>query len=374
MIHRELTQVIENRLFSGKAIILVGARQVGKTTLMRTIANALESPVLSLNCDDPDTRAQLGNTNMSELKLLVGENKTVMIDEAQRVENIGLTLKMITDNFEGVQLIVTGSSALDLHSKINEPLTGRKLEYQLFPISTKEIVETYGLLEAKRQLKTRLIYGSYPDIIAHPSDAREYLLQLTDSYLYKDIMSLDGLRKPTILNRLLQALAFQVGSEVSLSELAQTLQADRKTIDRYIDLLEKSYIIFSLHGLSRNLRSELKRGRKIYFYDNGVRNAVIQQFSPLEMRNDQGALWENFFISERIKHNHYRRHFCNYYFWRTTSQQEIDFIEEIDGQMKAYEMKWNSRKKVSFPKTFTEAYPVDETTVVTPDDYISHLV
>lgn len=374
MIHRELTQVIESRLFNSKAIVLVGARQVGKTTLMRTIAKALEAPVLSLNCDDPDTRVQLTNTNMSELRLLVGENKTVMIDEAQRVENIGLTLKMITDNFEGVQLIVTGSSALDLHSKINEPLTGRKLEYQLFPISTKEIVETYGLLEAKRQLKTRLIYGSYPDIIAHPGDAKEYLLQLTDSYLYKDIMSLDGLRKPTILNRLLQALAFQVGSEVSLSELAQTLQADRKTIDRYIDLLEKSYIIFSLHGLSRNLRSELKRGRKIYFYDNGVRNAVIQQFSPLEMRNDQGALWENFFISERIKHNHYRRHFCNYYFWRTTSQQEIDFIEESDGHMKAYEMKWNSRKKVSFPKAFTEAYPVDETTVVTPDDYISLLV
>ena len=213
----------------------------------------------------------------------------------------------------------------------------------MFPISTNEILRSEGLIDVNRLFEQRLIYGSYPDILTHSGDARDLLTTLTDSYLYKDILSTDALRKPDLLDKLLRALAYQVGSEVSYSELAQTIGSDPKTVERYIELLEKCYIIFRLNGLSRNLRNELKRAKKIYFYDNGVRNAVIQQFAPIDMRNDMGALWENFFISERIKYNHYNRNHCNIYFWRTNSQQEIDYIEESDGALTAFEMKWNHK-------------------------------
>lgn len=272
-----------------------------------------------------------------------------------------------------MKVVATGSSAFELHNKLNEPLTGGMSEYQMYPISCGEIVDTYGLLEERRTLENRLIYGCYPDIVMHPESARQYLTDLTQSYLYKDILSLNNIRKPQLLDRLLQALAFQVGSEVSTNELARTLQTDNKTIDKYIDLLEKCYVVFRLGGLSRNLRSELKRAKKIYFYDNGVRNTVIQQFAPAQMRNDIGALWENFFIAERMKRNHYQSHYCNSYFWRTSLQQEIDLVEESDGEMVAFEMKWNPTKKVLFSKSFLEAYNVKETVVVTPDNYLDYL-
>ena len=298
----------------------------------------------------------LTNTNVAKLQTIIGNNELVVIDEAQKVDNIGLTLKLIVDNMPDVQVIATGSSAFELRNSLNEPLTGRKFEYQMYPVSCGEIMDTYGLFEERRTLENRLIYGSYPDIIMHPEEARRYLTELTQSYLYKDILSLDSLRKPRLLDKLLQALAFQVGSEVSTNELARTLQTDGKTIDKYIDLLEKSYVIFRLGGLSRNLRTELKRAKKIYFYDNGVRNAIIQQFAPVNLRNDMGVLWENFFIAERMKRNHYYGLYCNRYFWRTTLQQEIDLVEESDGEMTAFEMKWNPAKKVLFSKSFTEAY------------------
>jgi predicted AAA+ superfamily ATPase len=245
----------------------------------------------------------------------------------------------------------------------------------MFPISSKEIYQSSGYIELTGALETRLIYGSYPDILNHANDARELLRMLTDSYLYKDILATDQLRKPDVLDKLLRALAFQVGSEVSYNELAQTVGTDSKTVERYIELLEKCYIIFRLHGLSRNLRNELKKAKKIYFYDNGVRNAVIQQFAPLELRNDAGALWENFFISERIKHNHYQQNYCNTYFWRTKSQLEIDYIEEQNGQMTAFEMKWNPKKaNTTIPAAFLNAYDVKETVVITPDNYLDYLL
>ena len=309
------------------------------------------------------------------LKNLIGRHELIVIDEAQKVDNIGLTIKLIVDNIEGVQVIATGSSAFELHNRLNEPLTGRKFEYMMYPVSVGEIMDTSGLMEERRTLESRLVYGSYPDILMHPEDARSYLTDLTQSYLYKDILSLNDLRKPQLLDHLLQALAFQVGSEVSTNELARTLQTDNKTIDKYIDMLEKCYVIFRIGGLSRNLRTELKKAKKIYFYDNGVRNAVIQQFSPVQMRNDMGALWENFFMAERMKHNHYRGYYCNRFFWRTTLQQEIDYIEERDGSMTAFEMKWNPKKgRTTFPKSFLEAYPVKETVVVTPENYLDWLV
>ncbi len=373
MIERKLSKVIKEQLFRGKAIILVGSRQVGKTTLLGELVRQSDKRILSLNCDEPEVQTMLTDTNVAKLRTIIGNNELVVIDEAQKVNNIGLTLKLIVDNIKDVQVVATGSSAFELRNQLNEPLTGRKFEYQMFPISSGEIIDTYGLLEEKRTLENRIVYGSYPDIIMHPEEARRYLTELTQSYLYKDVLSLDSLRKPQLLDKLLQALAFQVGSEVSTNELARTLQTDSKTIDKYLDLLEKCYVIFRLGGLSRNLRTELKRAKKIYFYDNGVRNAVIQQFAPVALRNDMGALWENFFIAERMKRNHYSGHYCNSFFWRTTLQQEIDLIEESDGAMTAFEMKWNPSKKVLFSKSFIEAYNVKETVVISPDNYLEYL-
>ena len=245
----------------------------------------------------------------------------------------------------------------------------------MFPISTNEIYKTSGYMDIQRMLEPRLIYGSYPDILNQGSDTQMLLRNLTDSYLYKDILATENLRKPDLLDKLLRALAYQVGSEVSYNELAQTVGSDSKTVEKYIELLEKCFIIFRLNGLSRNLRNELKKAKKIYFYDNGIRNAVIQQFAPLEMRNDVGALWENFFISERIKRNHYQQHYCNIYFWRTQSQQEIDYIEERDGMMTVFEMKWNPKKaNTTIPEAFLKAYPIKETTIITPENYLDWLL
>lgn len=373
MIERKLDKIIKKQLFKGKVIVIVGPRQVGKTTLLGELVRKSDKRVLALNCDEPEVQTMLTNTNVAKLRAIIGNNELLVIDEAQKVDNIGLTLKLIVDNIKSVQVVASGSSAFELRNRLNEPLTGRKFEYQMFPISSSEIIDTFGLMEERRTLENRLVYGSYPDIVMHPEEARQYLTDLAQSYLYKDILSLDSIRKPQLLDKLLQALAFQIGSEVSTNELARTLQTDGKTIDKYIDLLEKCYVVFRLGGLSRNLRTELKRAKKIYFYDNGVRNAIIQQFAPVNLRDDIGALWENFFIAERMKRNHYSGYYCNRYFWRTTLQQEIDLIEESDGAMTAFEMKWNPTKKVLFSKSFTDAYNVKETVVITPDNYMEYL-
>jgi uncharacterized protein len=373
MIARTLQTVIEERFFQGKAIVLVGPRQVGKTTLLQAIADKQQLPVLFLNCDEPETRNLLTNVNTTELKLLIAANKLVIIDEAQKVDNIGLTLKLIVDNFKEVQVVASGSSAFDLRSRLNEPLTGRKFEYHLYPIATQEIVDSMGLASEKKIFESRLIYGSYPDIINRQEDAKVLLMSLVDSYLYKDILSLSEVRKPALLDKLLVALALQVGSEVSYNELAQTIQSDSKTVEKYINLLEKCFVVFRLNGLSRNSRNELKKSKKIYFYDNGVRNAIIQNFTPLALRQDTGALWENFMIAERIKRNHYQRYFVKIYFWRTIQQQEIDFVEEADGEFTAFELKWNENKKINFPSTFLNNYRVKETAVITPKNYLAYL-
>lgn len=370
MIKRLLQSSIEARLFKNKAIVLIGARQVGKTTMFGQIISQMGEPVLSLNCDDPQTRVLLANINVKDIELLLGKHRILVIDEAQRIENVGLTLKLIIDNFPYVQLLATGSSSFELRSKINEPLTGRKFEYVLYPISTGELMETEGLLYVKQTLESRLLYGSYPDVINNPDDAKEILMNLSSSYLYKDILELESVRRPELLNKLLIALALQVGSEVSYNELAKLIGTDNKTVEKYIDLLEKCYVVFRLSAFSGNLRTELRKSRKIYFYDNGIRNAIIQNFSPLELRQDAGALWENFVISERIKHNQYKGRFVQSYFWRTTQQQEIDYIEIEDGKVSAFEMKWNPKKgKTSFPNTFFNTYSVKKAEVITPDNF-----
>ena len=360
-------------MFKGKAIILVGARQVGKSTLFRQILSC-KTVFLTLSCDDPEVREMLNGINQRELQRIIGNHRIVMVDEAQRVPGVGVAMKLIADNMPEVQLLITGSSSLMLQGSLNEPLTGRKFEYHLYPFSTQELVENMGLLRTKGMLESRLVFGSYPDVINNIGDTREILMNLSGSYMYQDLLSMEGVRKPVLIEKLLVALALQVGSEVSYNELAQTVGSDAKTVEKYIDLLEKCYVLFRLPALSRNLRSELKRGKKVYFYDNGIRNALIQNLNPLSMRNDVGALWENFVISEIIKYNHYNGRYANYYFWRTTSQQEIDFVEERDGQLHLYEMKWNPKKgNAKVPNEFTKAYGKMPFTVVTPENYLDLL-
>lgn len=371
MIVRQLQNTIEQRMFAGKAIIVIGARQVGKSTLFKMILEKQECKTLQLNCDEPEVKDMLNGINTAELRLLIADNRIVVIDEAQRVENIGMTLKRITDNFPDVQLLVTGSLSFELQNRLNEPLTGRKLEYHLYPISTAEIMQSQGLLGVKQTLEQRLIFGSYPDILNHADDAKELLMNLAGSYLYKDLLSLESVRRPALLGKLLTAIALQVCSEVSYNELAQTVGTDNKTVEKYVDLLEKCYIIFRLNGFNRNLRTELKKSKKIYFYDNGIRNAILQNFAPLSLRQDAGALWENFIISERIKANQYSGRYVNSYFWRTTQQQEIDYVEESDGRFSVFEMKWNPRRaNTQFPSSFLTAYDVKEKAVVTPENWM----
>ncbi|MBE0676118.1 MAG: ATP-binding protein [Bacteroidales bacterium] len=369
MIPRKLHNLVKDRLYKGKAVIILGPRQTGKTTLLRQIEEESGKRCINLNCDQNDIRKLLTEPNVSELKRVISGNEIVMIDEAQRVMNIGLTLKLITDQISEVQMIVTGSSSLDLSNMINEPLTGRKFEYQLFPVSFAEMSDHFGYLETRRRLDNLLIFGMYPDVINNPGNEPEILKNLVSSYLYKDVFNFQDIRKPEFIDKLLGALAFQVASEVSFNELARLLGTDPHTIERYINLLEKAFIIFRLRSFSRNARNELRKSRKIYFFDNGVRNAVMGNFTPLEGRTDSGRLWENWIISERMKHLHYNRIYAGTYFWRTTQQQEIDYIEETDGHITAFEIKMNPSKVVRFPMTFTRNYPTAECKIVNYDTF-----
>ncbi|HEY4288968.1 MAG TPA: ATP-binding protein [Puia sp.] len=373
MIKRAIYEQIKKDIFKGKAIIITGPRQVGKTTLLQAIMKESESKVLYLNCDEPDIRPLLENASSTSLKALIGDNALILIDEAQRVRNIGLTLKLLVDNFKEIQIIATGSSALELANEINEPLTGRKREYHLYPFATAEMTANTSILQETRLLEQRMIYGFYPDIVNSPAEAQANLLDLGNNYLYKDVLSLQDVRKPALLERLLVALALQIGNEISYSEIGQTIGTDNKTIDRYVELLEKCFVVFQLGGFSRNLRNEIKKGKKIYFYDNGIRNAIIKNFSPLSLRQDVGALWENFLVSERKKANHYANHYVNSYFWRTHQQQEIDMIEETGGKLYAWEFKWNEKAKVKIPASFIEAYPGSITGTINRENYMDFL-
>jgi len=369
MINRKLESIIISKLFKGKAIIVLGPRQTGKTTLLKQIAARQNEDLLWLDADEPIVRSQLTNANISDLKLIIGKNKILVLDEAQQIKNIGLTLKLITDHIPEVQLLVSGSSSLELAEGIGEPLTGRKYEYYLFPLSYMELVEHYGYMEEKKLLEQRLVFGSYPEVVTHLENMREILGLLAGSYLYKDIFKYKDLRRPELLESLLQALALQIGSQVSYHELGKIIGADTETVQRYIGLLEKTFVIFRLRAFSRNIRNEIKKSRKIYFYDNGIRNALISNFNPLNLRADKGALWENYLVSERMKHIHYNDIFTNRYFWRTQQQQEIDYIEERDGILHAYEIKWKTASKPRVPLTFAKAYPDYHFELLTTENY-----
>ncbi|MBK7099582.1 MAG: ATP-binding protein [Sphingobacteriales bacterium] len=367
MIKRFLEATLKNKLGKGKAIIIMGARQVGKTTLIK---NALsdKKDILWLNGDETDVAKLFENASSSRLKTIFGNHRIVVLDEAQRISDIGIKLKLITDHISDIQLIVSGSSSFDLANKINEPLTGRKWEYHLYPLSYGEMVAHHGLLEEKRLLPHRLVFGYYPDVVNNAGNEKEMLKHLSDSYLYKDILMWEQIKKPDKIVKLLQALAFQIGSQVSYNELGQICGLDGKTVEKYIMLLEQCYIIFRLGSFSRNLRNELKNSRKIYFYDNGIRNALIADFSLAELRQDIGSLWENFIISERQKKAEYDGLWRNKWFWRTKEQKEIDYIEEKDGQIEGFEFKWNPNASVKKMNRFLEAYPGSKITVIHPDN------
>ncbi|SDJ34956.1 hypothetical protein SAMN04487898_102329 [Pedobacter sp. ok626] len=366
MIRRSIQEAIENRLFKGKAILIFGPRQSGKSTLVESILQSKEH--LYLNGDDADVRDILTNTTASKLKAVVGNKKILFIDEAQRIPNIGLTLKLFTDQIKDVQVIATGSSAFELSSQVNEPLTGRKYEFMLYPLSFEELVLQNGLISEKRLLEHRMIHGYYPEIVTKPGEELELLKLLAGSYLYKDLLMLEQVKKPLILEKLLKALALQVGSEISYHEISQTIGSDAKTVDKYIDLLEKTYVVFRLPAFSRNVRNEIKKGKKVYFYDCGIRNAIINNFKPLGSRTDVGALWENYVIAERMKSLRYHNIDLDQYFWRTTQQQEIDLIEDDGEALSAYEFKWNAKGKAKFSDTFTGNYKISKTLVVTPEN------
>jgi hypothetical protein len=369
MIRRDLVKLIKKYLFKGKVIQINGARQVGKSTLVNDLIDEYSDDVIWLNGDESDVRQLLTDTTTAVLKSIIGNKKIIVIDEAQRIENIGLTLKLMADNLKSVQVIATGSSAFELANRINEPLTGRKYEFFLYPVSFSEMVNHSNILEEKRLLDHRLIYGYYPEIVTKPGEEREHLSLIASSYLYKDIFNWRQIKKPALLENILQALALQLGNEVSYLELAQLTGSDNETVERYIDLLEKSFVIFRLGSLSRNLRNELKKSRKIYFYDNGIRNTIIKNFNPLAMRQDVGALWENFMIVERMKLQAYNNIQVNKWFWRTHTQQEIDYIEEANGNMSAFEFKWINRNKEKFPNSFLQAYPDAKTKLITKENY-----
>lgn len=373
MISRELEKQLVQHFFRGKIIMLSGARQVGKTTLIEMLLQKRKEKVLYLNADETDVRELLTDTTSTSLKSIVGNHKIVFIDEAERLKNIGITLKLFADQIKDVQVIVTGSSSFDLANEMNEPLTGRKYEFMLFPLSFSEMVEHYGQLEEKRLLEHRLIYGYYPEIVTKPGEEKELLELLANSYLYRDLLTLEQIKKPVLLEKILRALALRLGSEVSYNEVAQLVNADQETVEKYIDLLEKSFVLFRLPAFSHNVRNEIKKGKKIYFYDNGIRNAIIGNFNLLINRNDTGALWENFLISERIKYLHYNNINVKRYFWRTVQQQEIDYIEEQGRKLSAYEFKWNKKARAKFPKTFIRAYPDSETHLITQGNFESFL-
>ena len=368
MIKRVIKNSIQADYRREKVIVLLGARQVGKTTLLSELQEGANK-VLSLNCDNVDDVLLLESKTSTELKYLLSSYDLVFIDEAQRVKNIGLTLKMIGDLKLKTQVVVTGSSSFDMANEVNEPATGRLIEYNLYPFSLSELAIETSEREEKRLLETRMVYGLYPEVVTEPGDAKRILMGLTNNYLYKDLFMYRGIKKPDLIQKLVRALALQLGNEVSYNELSSLLGVDRGTIETYINLLEKCFVVFRLDSFSRNLRNEIKKGKKIYFYDNGIRNAVLSNFAPLELRNDTGALWENLMVSERVKRNSYLGDFAQLFFWRTHEQQEIDLVEEQDGVLRTFEFKWNDKVKVKRPKSFVDAYPNSTYEVVTPENY-----
>jgi predicted AAA+ superfamily ATPase len=372
-VEREISLSIEKDFFKGKVIVILGARQVGKSTLIRMLPACNSNKTLWLDGENADVQQLLKNINSERLKQIAGDHKIVVIDEAQKIEGIGSILKLFADYCKDIQVVASGSSAFELRNSLNEPLTGRKFEFSLFPLSFQEMVHHTSLLEELRQLPQRLIFGYYPEIVMHTQEAERRLRFLSESYLYKDIFLFKGLKKPEKMLELLKLLAWQIGSEVNYNELSKNLKIDNQTVESYIEMLVQTFVIYKLPAYHSNHRTELKKSKKIYFNDLGIRNALINDFRPIEIRNDAGALFENFIINELRKQNEYKQIHANFYFWRNIDQREIDLILEKNGVLKTVEIKWNKSKTARLTKSFTNLYGETKFSVINRDNFFEEI-
>lgn len=368
-ITRLLQDDLSRNLFKGKAVLLYGPRQCGKTTLVKQLIEVNDLDPVLLNGDDDQDVGVFQMVTASRWTQILGNKKSVFIDEGQKIPNLGRAIKLLIDSRTDIQVIVTGSSSFALANSMEEPLTGRKFTYKLFPFCFKEMSNHFGFLEERKNLELRLIFGSYPEVVLSGPEMKNTIKSIAESYLYRDLMQYEGIRKPALLEKLLKALALQCGSEVSATELAGLLGVSRTLVESYLKILEQAFIVFPLNSYSTNQRNEIKKGVKYYFYDNGVRNAVLNDFTPIPMRNDVGALWENYLVSERMKRNAYGRADGLPYFWRTTDQMEVDYIEVTGSRIEAFEFKWNPQKKSRVTKAFTNRYPDAVVKTITPDNY-----
>lgn len=375
LIERFLTDRVLKAIEPGKVTILYGPRQVGKTTLLSQLSKELSEPYLQISGDQLKYREVLSSEDSQKLKGLIGDSKILIIDEAQRVPNIGLNLKIIVDNFPEVRVLVTGSASLDLAGKVSEPLTGRKKSFMLYPVSYQEIEKWQGRFETEQQLERWLVFGTYPEALTTEGrqQREDYLAELVSSYLYKDILDFGGVKKSDKIVDLLRLLAFQIGHEVAISELASNLALDRTTVEKYLNLLEQSFVIYKVSGFSRNLRKEIAKTNRYYFYDNGVRNALIENFNDIRLRDDKGQLWENFLFMERLKLNQNLGRRANYYFWRTYDQKEINLVEERGGKIYGFEFKWRGDIRSTVKEEFTKAYQGAQVKTVNRDNFTTAL-
>lgn len=371
-----ITRIVENQLIKSlipqKVVILLGPRRVGKTVLIKQVIERLQEPYLLLNGEDFSVVEILSRRSVQHYKNLLGDKRVLLIDEAQKIPEIGKVLKLMVDEIEGIRILVTGSSAFDIDKYTGEPLTGRKKTLNLYPLSEAEYDQIETLVEKRDNLRERLIYGNYPELIhiKDREDKSDYLREIVNSYLLKDILTYENIKSSDKILSLLRLIAFQVGGEVSYQELGKQLSMSKNTVEKYLDLLSKVYVIHKVGGFSRNLRKEITKSSKWYFYDNGLRNLIIANLNPIELRNDMGQLWENYIISERLKYQKYNRKIVNNYFWRTYDQQELDWLEEREGKLYGYEFKWNARKKVKAPKGWETNYPESEFKVINPENYL----
>jgi len=375
LIERTIKAQILQKLIPNKVIVLVGPRRVGKTILLNQLIESLEEPYLYLNGEDFTTLNLLEIQSIQNYKNLLANNKILIIDEAQKIPNIGAKLKLMIDNIEGVKIIISGSSAFDISNKIGEPLTGRKSTFNLYAFSEKELNQVEDTLTKKANLSNKLVFGNYPELLHLSGDVEKgnYLKEIVNSYLLKDILAFDGIRNSDKIFALLRLIAYQIGSEVSLQELGKQLAMSKNTVEKYLDLLSKFYVIHKVSGFSRNLRKEVTKNSKWYFYDNGIRNLIIANVNSIENRNDIGVLWENYMIGERLKFQSYNNMIVNNFFWRTYDQQEIDWVEERGGKLYAYEIKWNPSKKVKVPTAWKKEYVDAHFDVINQNNYLEWL-
>lgn len=374
MVKRTISNIVNEKFSKGKAILIFGPRQSGKTTMVMSLLKTKSQKILYINGDEFSDREALSRPSAAKLKSLIGKNEIVFIDEAQKITEIGNIIKIITDNLSSIQVIATGSSSFELANKLNEPLTGRKYEFLILPFAFSEMVNHTSLFEEKKNLELRLVYGYYPEVVLKKDENKDLIKNLTSSYLYKDIFSLEGLKNHLLLEKLLKAIALQTGSEVSINELSRHLGASHQTIEKYLTVLEQTYVLYKLSSYSNNVRNEIRKSKKYYFYDIGLRNSIIGNFSPLSLRTDTGAIWENFIITERVKYNLNNNRDVKYFFWRTKQKQEIDLIEEHEGKLSAFEIKWNKTTNARIPKTFTNNYAVDKTSIINSENFSEFLM